>query len=151
IPPITFIVGKDLEHKMPPEYMAKAEAEYQKHVAKTGKEFTKHQDREEVTPPNIRFVTYTTKYGGTADDKVFDPRRWLIVTAMERHYERTLIEGTWDSKKPVVKTTNVRGFMFGWGLSLDQTTNAKQIIIDGQTLDVPMIGVENGIFGRHFL
>jgi hypothetical protein len=118
IPPITFIVGKDLEHKMPPEYMAMAEAEYQKHV--------KGRDWRE-SDKKIRYVTYTAKYGFA---------RWLFVNALDRHYDRTLIEGKWDSKKPVVTTTNVRCFIF-FGLGYGDDPPPERLSIDGQTLDVP--------------
>jgi hypothetical protein len=120
IPPITFIVGKDLEHKMPPEYMALAEAEYRKQ----GKTYSGKAER--FRKP-IRFVTYTAKYNDA---------EWLKIDALDRHYDRAVVEAKWDNLKPVVKTTNVRGLRFGLTPVLYPAW-PKQIEIDGHLLDVP--------------
>jgi hypothetical protein len=117
IPPITFIVGKDLEHKMPPEYMAMAEVEFRKQ----GKVRNWRKPEKK-----IRFVTYTTKYGQVD---------WIHIDALDRHYDRTVVEATFDAEKPVVKTTNVREF--GIGRLYPFPGMPGRIEIDGQTLAVP--------------
>ncbi len=135
IPPITFIVGKDLEHKMPPEYMAMAEAEYQKQ----GKARTPLEK-------NIRFVTYTVKNGSAA---------WVYVDALDRHYDRAVVEAKWDDRKPVIKTTNVRRvelFRFRWYDFGRDRPMPKEVEIDGQTLPIPeeRLGMAPSPFDRRY-
>ncbi|HEY2784456.1 MAG TPA: hypothetical protein VGJ05_05720 [Fimbriiglobus sp.] len=115
IPPITFIVGKDLEHKMPPEYMAQAEAEYRKQLIDRNQRFERH----------IHFVTYTTRYGRAG---------WILITMLERHYDRTLIDVTYDPSNTVVKTENVTSFNL---FQLPPEKLPKRVTVDGQPLDVP--------------
>jgi hypothetical protein len=130
IPPITFIVGKDLEHKMPPEYMAQAETEYEKNAKVRA---TRTAEK------TIRFVTYTAKYGA-AD--------WIRIEGLDRHYDRTLVEATWDEKKPVLKTTNVRRLSLIPTAKTFYARNVREVEIDGQTLPVP--DDFNGADGRYF-
>lgn len=115
IPPITFIVGKDLEHKMPPEYMAMAESEYQKQGKVRGQEIEKR----------IRFVTYTTRYGQAG---------WVFITMLDRHYERSLIDATYDPINTVINTRNIASFNI-WQLPDEKIP--KQVTVDGQALKVP--------------
>jgi hypothetical protein len=117
IPQITFLKGKDLDHKMPPEYMAMAEAEYVRRARK----ITSWEEPEK----NIHFVTYTTKYNSAS---------WIRIVSLEHHYDRTLFEATWNPEKPDVKTKNVREFC----LLLPNDLVPKKISIDGQVLEVSL-------------
>ena len=87
--PMTLLVGMGLAHKFPPEWEKKAESEYAKPLAKGRPEY----------PPHVRFVTWTLKY--PACD-------WVDILALERHYQRALVDAEYGDKGFVVKTVNVR-------------------------------------------
>ena len=86
---VTQLVGPGLEHKMPTEWMAKAEAEYRKLLAV-------------LRPARTRYVLYTTAYpefpGG-------------YVTGLERHYDQAVIDTTPGDGRVTVATNNVRSFL----------------------------------------
>ena len=81
---LTHLVAPGLEHKMPPEWMAKAEAEYVKNFAPP-----RGRDR-------WRYVLSTTAY----------PEYGLgRVTGLERHYEKAVVEV--DAKSNPMKYTTI--------------------------------------------
>jgi predicted esterase len=126
----THLVAPGLEHKMPPEWQAKAAAWYAPHVA-AGRPV--HADR-------VRFVTYTTR---------FDHCDWVTVQAMDRHYARAVVDARRTPDGFDVRTENVRRlrvFLTGVKPPLAAT-------IDGQVL--PPGGKAGGVgdvvfFAREF-
>lgn len=68
---LTHLVAPGLEHKMPPEWLAKAETEYQKYVNKP-----------RTLPETVRFVTYTTQYGNFGYGQI---------TGLDEHYRKSII------------------------------------------------------------
>jgi sugar lactone lactonase YvrE len=114
----THVVAPSLEHKLPPEWQAKLETEYQKHLAKGW-------DRK---PDHVRFVTYTPRY--------FDFEQGEVV-AQERQYEKTIFESFKEGNKLRVKTVNVRAFLW--------TARPPAVIeIDGQPVKWAFFKDENG-------
>lgn len=69
----THLIAPGLEHKLPPEWQVKAQAEYDRYLNK-GKQF----------PNSIRFVTYTTRYNDFG---------WGFIQALDKQYERSLMQG----------------------------------------------------------
>jgi predicted esterase len=113
--PFTLLVAPGLEHKFPPEWQQKAEDEYQKHL-KTG--------RPEY-PTQLHFVTYTLKYPICY---------WVNLLALDRHYERTVVDAKYTPQGYQLKTTNVR--VLNVILDKSATENNVKVLIDGQELEV---------------
>jgi predicted esterase len=88
--PITVLVAPGLKHQFPPEWQKKAEAEYARFVERGRPHY----------PAHVRFVTYTLKYAACY---------WAEALALERHYERSLIDAEQTDTGYKVKTANVRG------------------------------------------
>ncbi|MFO0849229.1 MAG: hypothetical protein U0871_11840 [Gemmataceae bacterium] len=109
----THLVAPGLEHKMPPEWEAKAEAEYARYAG-PGK------GRSRV-PQRVRFVTYTTRYSQCD---------WVSVLGLDRHYDKAVIDARLDGDLIRVDTRNVRLFRVG-----DPDEQVKAVVIDGQRLD----------------
>jgi hypothetical protein len=76
-------------------------------------------DKGQVSPDQVRFVTYTARYNRDY---------WITVDELERHYERTTVtaDRTESGSKYEVATRNVAR------LTLREMENAKEIQIDGQ-------------------
>jgi dienelactone hydrolase len=108
----THVVAPGLEHKQPPEWQAKLDAEYRKHLA---------ADR--PRPERVRFVTYTTAYGDA---------QWAAIEALDRHYARAVVDATWTTDRLEVSTSNVRGLR----LTEDGVPFPAKLRIDGQQLAV---------------
>lgn len=87
----THLVAPGLEHRQPPEWQAKADAEYRKHLAGGPR-----------WPERVRFVTYTTRYYEAA---------WVQVEAIDRHYEKAVVDGIRTKDKLELTTANVRGLL----------------------------------------
>lgn len=119
----THLVAPGLEHKMPPEWQAKADAEYRQMMALPRSE----HDR-------VRFVTYTPKYGDAG---------WATITALVRQYEKAVFDGTWDENGIRITTSNVRAFQLK---SRPKGDAAPSITVDGQTVPIPS-DKEPGTFG----
>lgn len=99
---------------MPPEWQAKAEAEYRKHLG-----------RKPAEAERVHFVTYTTRY---------DDAGWATIDALDRHYDRAVLNGTWKDGKVELATTNIRGLELKAG---SDRPIPKQVRIDGRQVDVP--------------
>jgi hypothetical protein len=85
--PMTFLIAPDLEHKMPPEWMQKAEAEYRKYADQGRPAF----------PKDVRFITHTLKY----------PRaEWVELLQLQEHYQPTRVVGQWTANGVQLTTTN---------------------------------------------
>jgi hypothetical protein len=102
---------------MPAEWQAKADAEYRKHLD-PGRSF--NRDR-------IRFVTYTTRYGECG---------WVQILAMEKMYERALVDATKSADGVVVTTENVRFLELYQGKLLSEK---GKVTIDDQMVAVPKL------------
>ncbi len=83
----TRLVAPGLEHKMPLEWMAKAEVEYRKHL-----------DPPREFPKRVRYVTYTTKYPDFG---------WGTIERLGKHYEKAVVDGTWENGVLALKLENV--------------------------------------------
>jgi hypothetical protein len=107
---LTHLVAPGLEHKMPPEWQAKPEAEYAKHVAAP-------------RPTRTRYVLYTTAYQESG------PALACLVLELESHYKKATVEiDRADPTKVRVKTTNVTALApprFSHSLELDGQTFLK--------------------------
>ncbi|MBY0507388.1 MAG: hypothetical protein K2X03_25965 [Bryobacteraceae bacterium] len=82
-----------------------------------------HGDRGVVSPDQVRFVTYTTRY----------PRaHWVTVDGLAKHYERAEVNARRDAAHRTyeITTSNVTH------LTLDEMDQASELKIDGQTLRV---------------
>lgn len=109
----THLVAPGLEHKQPPEWLAKVHekfAEYEK--AKTSAD----SDR-------VRFVTYTLRYAKC---------KWISIDGLERHYEKAVIDAS-RVDRPLssysVMTENVSRFHLPV-----RSAPVDGIVIDGQNL-----------------
>jgi hypothetical protein len=109
----THLIAPGLAHKMPPEWEAKAEAEYAKYAG-PGKGRPRIPDR-------VRFVTYTTRY------HICD---WVDVLGLDRHYDRAVIDARLDGDLIRVETRNVRLFRVS-----APNERVQAVVIDGQRLD----------------
>ena len=126
----THLVAPGLEHQMPPVWQAKAEAEYRKYADKG----------REQRAERVRFVTYTSRYG-TCD--------WVWAFALERTYEKAVIDATRKGNAMNVTTTNVRRLVL---ISNENGKDEPTLILDGQKLDLsedfPPILVFEKVGGR---
>lgn len=82
-----------------------------------------HGDRGQRSPDHIRFLTYTTRYNRSY---------WVSLDGLARHYERAEIEARRSAggASYILTTKNLTR------LSLRETTQAREINIDGQALTV---------------
>ena len=111
--PMTLLVAPGLKHAFPPEWQAKAEAEYAKYAAR---------ERTEL-PARIRFVTYTLKYPVCG---------WVEIVGLEKHYQKAQVDAERLENGYKVKTTNVRALR----LQLPQGIRPQLTVgIDGDVLE----------------
>jgi hypothetical protein len=110
----THLVAPGLAHQMPAQWQAKAEAEYREYA-------DKGRDR---NPERVRFVTYTPTYGKC---------HWVMVAAMERIYERAVVDARRQGNKFTITTTNVRRLTLA---DAPGDAGALVVTIDGQTPDL---------------
>src|SRR5262245_60802527 len=80
-------------------------------------------DKGQSSPDHIRFLTYTTRYNRCY---------WVSLDGLEKHYERAEVDArrTAGGASFDIKTKNITR------LALSETTGAREINIDGQTLNV---------------
>jgi hypothetical protein len=108
----THLVAPGLEHQMPKEWQDKAQAEYSKFMEKG----------RNPKPERIRFVTYTPKYGECD---------WLSVEALERCYQKAVVDARRKENSFTVTTTNVRRLFIR-----DRDDGPVSVTIDGQKMEV---------------
>jgi pimeloyl-ACP methyl ester carboxylesterase len=112
--PMTHIVAPGLAHVQPAgEWRQKIEEEFAKYLKKGRPEY----------PPRVRFVTYTLKY---------DHCDWVQVLALDKHYERSLVEADHTDEGFTIKTANVRALNLR--LPAGATKEPVTVKIDGQEL-----------------
>jgi hypothetical protein len=104
------LIGPKLEHRFPPEWQKKADAEIRVRLGETGK--SRHAER-------IRFVTYTLKNAGCG---------WIKIAGMAKHYERAFVDATWAGEKTRISTANVSRLI----VSGPDRMFPRSIDIDGQ-------------------
>ncbi|HEU0124163.1 MAG TPA: prolyl oligopeptidase family serine peptidase [Bryobacteraceae bacterium] len=82
-----------------------------------------HGDKGIVSPQEVRFVTYTTRYNRA---------HWVSIDGLAKHYERAEVQAKRDSSRNGydITTKNVTA------LTLRETEAAHRIRIDGQSLRV---------------
>ena len=117
--PMTHIIAQGLAHSFPAEWQKKAEAEYAKHVEKGRPEY----------PKRVRFVTYTLKYPGCD---------WIDILALDRHYQRTLVDAEAGDDKYKLKTENVR--ILDVRLGVGAVRGDQPMNVDGQ--EIQGLGVD---------
>lgn len=110
----THLVAPGLEHQMPKEWQDKAEAEYRKYATPG-----RPHDAERV-----RFVTYTPQYWQC---------EWVGVRALERMYEKAVVEGTRKGTTFDLRTDNVRRLFL---VGDTETKVAPTVTVDGQKVEV---------------
>jgi len=106
----THLIGPGLKHEMPKPWQDRAELEYGKYREGGRKE----------KPERIRLVTYTPQYGSCD---------WVNVFALERMYEKAVIDASWTAKSVTVTTQNVREFSAA-------TSDDGEIVVDGQKVRI---------------
>ena len=120
--PLQILVAPGLAHKFPPEWQDKAEEAYAPFVKKGRDEY----------PKRVRFVTYTLKYADCD---------WVRVLALDRHYERALVDAEHADDAFTVKTQNVRAVR----LTVPKGALGEQAVtIDGQKLKARTWGPQVG-------
>lgn len=107
----THLVAPGLPHTQPPEWQARCEAEYKKHLG------------EPKFPERVRFVTYTPRYSYFLHGSV---------EALETTYEKAVVDSKCTPAEYSVKTTNVAALSLVPG----EHPFPREISIDGQKLGV---------------
>ncbi len=107
----THLIAPGLEHQMPKEWQDKAEVEYRQYADKG----------HDPSPKRIRFVTYTPRYSRCD---------WIGVYALEKTYERAIVDATQNEKQITIATSNVRM------LRLGLPAGKYAALIDGQKVEV---------------
>jgi pimeloyl-ACP methyl ester carboxylesterase len=110
------LVAPGLAHQFPPEWQQKAEAAYAPY-ANDGIARTQF-------PKRVRFVTYTLKYPSCY---------WVEILALDRHYEKALVDANRSDAGLTVTTKNVRELRLAVPEVPDQPL---ALTIDGQQLQV---------------
>jgi hypothetical protein len=113
--PFTHLVAPGLEHKMPAEWQAKAEAEYQKYVG-PGRTF----------PEKVHYVTYTLRYPAFG---------WGEIHGLDQHYAKTVIDGSWTKDGLTLKTQNAR-VLFLYEPPPQYPQFPASLSIDGQSVAI---------------
>jgi dienelactone hydrolase len=109
----THLIAPGLEHQMPAEWQAKAEAEYRKY-ADPGRD---------PNPARVRFVTYTPLYSRCS---------WLTVHALETTYQRAVVDATRSGNTFTVTTTNARVLVLSGGAK----DEPFKVTVDQQQVDL---------------
>jgi dienelactone hydrolase len=112
--PLTLLKAPGIDHKFPPEWEKKAQDEYTKYATPGRGE----------PPDHVRFVTYTLKYPGCD---------WVDILALDRHYQRSLVDAERSEKGFTIKTANVR--ILRLGMLPGATRSPTAVAIDDQKID----------------
>ena len=126
----THLIAPGLEHQMPAEWQAKAQAEYQKYVG-PGLQF----------PERIHYVTYTLR---------FPDFGWGQIEGLEEHYKKSIIDGDWTKDKLVLKTENIRAFRLRAESPKQYRVPAlpASVLIDGQSVALPSTAEKSDVIFR---
>ncbi len=110
--PLNFqhLIAPGLEHKQPPEWLAKIEGEFDAILAKS----------HPVEPQRLRFVTHTLRYPQC---------RWITIEGLERHYERSIVDATLNNGAVNLTTRNVSRVRFHLNM-------LSSVAIDGNAVSI---------------
>jgi hypothetical protein len=108
-------VAPGLEHKQPPEWMEKLEAEYQKHL----------KDGRVNVPERVRLISYIPK--SKFSDMSESSGSWAAVMAQQKQYEKSVIDAKFVDGVATISTTNVRIL----GVLTHQLKGIKSLTVDG--------------------
>ena len=123
--PMTLLIAPGLEHRFPPEWEKKAEAEYEKYAG-PGKGRNPGAER-------VRFTTYTLKHPSCD---------WVEILGLEHHYRLSQVDAVRTNNGFTVKTTNVRQLR----LTLPGGDFAPlQVAVDGQELTAKPFQTTNSL------
>jgi dienelactone hydrolase len=110
----THLVAPKVKHDFPAEWRKKAEVEYARFADKGKPEY----------PTKVRFVTWTLRYPTCY---------WVDLLALDRHYERSLVEAEKTDNGFTVKTSNIRSLRLAlWPGAVHDTITVN---IDGQKME----------------
>ncbi len=111
------LIGPGLEHKFPPEWQKKAEAEVRGYVG---------PGKGRLDPASVKkfqFVTYTLKFADC---------EWVTLTQLDKHYQYASFEGSREGKQFTITTKNIAGFTIH-----PNAGPIEQIEIDGVLIKNP--------------
>jgi dienelactone hydrolase len=113
--PMTLLVAPELGHSFPKEWQQKAEAEYEKHLARERSDY----------PNTVQFVTWTLKYPSC---------NWVEILGMDWHYQKASVHAERNGDEGfTIKTANVRQLHLNlWRGSI---RSEMTITIDGQKIE----------------
>lgn len=111
---LTHLVAPGLQHQMPPEWQAKAQAEYRRYL----------QQPEAAAGEHLRFVTWTTRYHRCAG---------LEILALQHHYEKAVVDLRYGPQEVAIQTQNVRRLRF----TPPGDKVPQRVILDGASLRWP--------------
>jgi hypothetical protein len=112
--PMKLLIAPGLAHQYPPEWQAKVQEEIAKHVSAGRPEYPKH----------IHFVTYTLRCASCD---------WLQLLALEKHYQRALVDATRTDEGFTIKTANVR--ILDLRLPPGSTRQPVKLEVDGSSFE----------------
>ncbi|MEZ6141458.1 MAG: alpha/beta hydrolase-fold protein [Zavarzinella sp.] len=113
IPGMTHLIGPGLEHKFPPEWVAKARTEMAPFISKG----------RELLPKKVQFVTYTLKYPHA---------EWITLMRLEKHYQKAQVDAELTENQINVQVQNVAAFM----LNFPTKVGVVNLAINGQKLQI---------------
>jgi predicted esterase len=108
---MTHLIAPGLEHQFPAEWQKKAQAEIARVLPFTTRK-----------PDQIRFATYTLKYGNCY---------WVEIVRMEKHYELARLDVDRKDGKVTVNTRNISAFRF----DTENLDRNDKLTIDGQQIN----------------
>jgi hypothetical protein len=108
------LIAPGLGHKFPPQWQEKAEAAYAEYAARGRPAY----------PSKIHFETYTLKYPGSD---------WVEILALDRHYQRALVDAEQKDDGFTIRTANVR--ILHLTMPPGSSRQATPVTIDDQKLE----------------
>lgn len=130
---LAHIVGPATAHKYEPDAKAKVDA-FVDAAATKGRD---------PLPPKVRFTTFSLRYNRMA---------WVVVDALEQHWERARVDAELDAKEQTLRATTkgvtALSFVFDQGRDPFGGKAPVAIVLDGQILAPPRMGA--GAYAAHF-
>ncbi len=119
---LTHIIGPATAHKYEPGAKARVEAFVDAAAAKG----------RDPMPPKVRFTTFTLRYNRMA---------WVVVDALEQHWERARVDAELDSQEQTIRATTkgvtALSFVFDQGRVPFSGKAPIAIVLDGRILAPP--------------
>lgn len=130
---LTHIVGPATAHKYEPDAKARVDA-FVDAAAARGRD---------PLPPKVRFTTFSLRYNRMA---------WVVVDALEQHWERARVDAELDGKEHTIRATTkgatALSFVFDPGHAPFDGKSPVAVVLDGQILAAPPAGA--GAYVAHF-